>query len=337
VTKVYRTVAELLDEVADGRPWRIERLDKHVDSLSGSPFERATIGDEIFIVKHIARDLDWLMRVLRDGADGAPPRALIVWREGLLAALPDEIDHVIVGMAYDAGTGHLTQVMRDATPAMVPAGDSIVPLERHRGFLSDMAALHAAFWGFRDTFGLTTADQRYGFADPDRLEREAGGDDPVPRAVPGGWAALREVAPEAATVARALAADPAPLAVAMADGPTTLVHGDWKFGNLGTWPDGRTVLLDWGWPGAAGPAVDLAWYLAVNCDRLPESKEDTIGAYRAELERRGIVTAPWWDRQLELALLGGFVQLGWSKAGNPAEVNWWADRVLPVAQNLATP
>src|SRR5262249_42619406 len=160
---------------------------------------------ENFIVKHIARDLDWLMRVLHDGADGAPPRALIVWRDGLLAALPAEIDHVIVGMAYDAGTGHLTQLMRDATPAMVPPGDGQVPLPRHRGFLAHMAALHAAFWGRPPSSGLTTPEQRYGFADPDRLAREAGGDDPVPRAVPGGWAALRALAPEVADVARALA------------------------------------------------------------------------------------------------------------------------------------
>jgi hypothetical protein len=80
--------------------------------------------------------------------------------------------------------------------------------------------------------------------------------------------------------------------------------------------------------------VDLAWYLAVNCDRLPESKEDTIAASRAALERRGVDTAAWWDTQLELALLGGFVQLGWSKTGNPHELSWWTERVLPTARSL---
>ncbi len=80
--------------------------------------------------------------------------------------------------------------------------------------------------------------------------------------------------------------------------------------------------------------MDLAWYLAVNCDRLPESKEDTIAAYRLSLERRGIDTALWWDRHLDLALLGGFLQLGWSKPGNPAELAWWTQRVLPTARAL---
>jgi hypothetical protein len=45
----------------------------------------------------------------------------------------------------------------------------------------------------------------------------------------------------------------------------------------------------------------------VNCDRLPESKEDSARGLRDALERRGIATAEWWDRQLELALVGAFV------------------------------
>jgi hypothetical protein len=102
----------------------------------------------------------------------------------------------------------------------------------------------------------------------------------------------------------------------------------WQEGVL----DGRTALLDWGWPGQAPPPVDLGWYLAVNCDRLPESKEDTILADRECLQIRGVDTAGWWDRQLELVLLGAFVRLGWSKAGDPAELGWWTDRVVATAR-----
>ena len=112
------------------------------------------------------------------------------------------------------------------------------------------------------------------------------------------------------------------------------MHGDWKFGNLGSHPDGRTVLLDWAWPGRSGACTDLAWYLAVNCDRLPETKEDAIAAYRASLERRGVDTGAWWAQQLELALVGAFVQLGWSKTGNPAELDWWTARIVPLGRSL---
>ena len=199
-TTVHASVEDVLGDLANGRPWRIEPMDKHVDSLSGSPFERAYVGDEPYVVKHIARDLDWLMRVLDDGADGTRPRALIVWQEGLHAQLPAELDHVTVGMAYDPTTGHLTQVMRDAGAAMIPAGGDPVPLAQHRKLLDHMAALHAAFWGFQDSYGLTTPEQRYGFAHPDHTVREqaAGHTDMIPGLFPGGWAAMRELSPEAA-------------------------------------------------------------------------------------------------------------------------------------------
>jgi hypothetical protein len=334
---VYQTLDALLDDLTGHAPWRREPMDKHVDSLSGSPFERVVTGGGSLLVKHIGRDVDWVMRLLGDGAAGTRPRALIMWQEGLLDALPDEIDHVIVGMAYRDVTGQLCQVMREVGDAMVPAADGPVSLASHRRFLDHMAATHVAFWGFQDTVGLTTAQDRYGFAHPAHSQREAaaGHTDPIPRMFPSGWAAVAQLAPAAAKAALALAQDATPLAAAMADGPQTLVHGDWKYGNLGSLPDGRTVLLDWAWPGRAPACVDLAWYLAVNCDRLPESKEDTIEAYRSCLRRRGIATRPWWDRQLELALLGAFVQLGWSKAGNPAELAWWTGRAAATAGTLS--
>ena len=50
-------------------------------------------------------------------------------------------------------------------------------------------------------------------------------------------------------VVDALRRDPAPLVAAAAATPMTFVHGDWKLGNVGTGRDGRTVLIDWTYPG----------------------------------------------------------------------------------------
>lgn len=334
--EVYPTVDVLLDALAAGGPWRRMPMDKHADSLSGAPFERAELGTERYVIKYLGHDLDWLMRAFGDGADGREPYALILWRHGILDALPPELDPVIVGMAYDPATGRVAQVMRDISSTLVPADDTVVPLAQHRRFLDHMATMHAAFWGFTDRYQLLSLVRRYGFAHPDVSAREAaaGQHDPIPTMFPGGWAAVAQLAPEAARLALQLSADATPLGNALAATPATLVHGDWKYGNLGSTSDGRTVLLDWAAPGEAGPAVDLAWYLAVNCDRLPESKEDTIVAFRDRLRERGVDSTGWWDRQLELALLGAFVQLGWSKPGNPAELHWWVDRVLPTARAL---
>ncbi|HEU0237677.1 MAG TPA: hypothetical protein VFR11_00130 [Micromonosporaceae bacterium] len=324
-------VAASVDELLSGAAWR-GPMDKHVDSLSGAPFERAIIDGERYVVKHIGYDLDWLARALHD----RDCFTLTMWRSGLLHALPAEIDHTIVGMAHESGTSIVTLLMRDVGERLVPAGTSLLRHEDHRLFLARMARMHATFWDFAGAPGLLDPGVRYTALTPatGELEAAAGRDDPVPRALAGGWAALRAAAPEAHDLALALATDPGPLIAAFGETPVTLIHGDWKAGNLGTHPDGRTILLDWGWPGRTGPLVDIGWYLAVNCDRLPESKEDTIAAYRDALESEGVDTSSWWARQLDLALLGGFLQLGWSKVGDAAELDWWLARVVPVAREL---
>ena len=324
-------VAASAEELLAGASWR-GPMDKHVDSLSGAPFERALIDGRPYVVKHVGYHVDWLARAL----DDRDCFALTMWREGLLQRLPDAIDHTIEGFALDAGTGTVTLLMRDVADWLVPAGSDPLPLDVHRRVLTHMALMHATFWGFAGVPGLLDPGTRYTALTPATAAREeaAGHDDPVPRALPRGWAALRAAAPEAHDFALALATDPTPLVVALAETPTTLVHGDWKAGNLGTHPDGRTILLDWGWPGRAGSLVDLAWYLAVNCDRLPESKDDAIATFRGAIEACGLDTAGWWERQLDLALLGGFVQLGWSKTGDAAELRWWVDRIVPVAREI---
>jgi aminoglycoside phosphotransferase (APT) family kinase protein len=159
----------------------------------------------------------------------------------------------------------------------------------------------------------------------------------VPQLVGKGWPMLAEVAPAAAAVVGPLARDPGPLVMALAATPQTFVHSNWKLDNLGTDDGGRTVLLDWEQPGR-GPALsDLAWYLAINCRRLPQSKEESIATYRTALEACGVDAGPWWDRQLALSLLGALVQFGWEKAlgGYDEELAWWETRAIQAEPLLA--
>lgn len=324
-------VAASVEELLAGASSR-EPMGKTVDSLSGSPFERVVIDGRRYVVKYLGYDLDWLARALGD----RDCFVLTLWRDGLLAALPSCVDHTIVGVAAVRAARSVALLMRDVGERLVPPGDGPLDPQAHARFLDHMAAVHAHFWGFEDRDGLLPPGNRYTALTPatGRRETAAGHRDPVPQALIGGWNALRTAAPVAYEYAISLAEDPGPLVTALAQTPATFIHGDWKAGNLGSQPDGRTILLDWGWPGRAGPLVDLAWYLAVNCDRLPTSKEDTITGYRDALHRHGVSTNGWWDRQLELALLGGFVQLGWSKTADPEELDWWVQRVLPVARDL---
>ena len=323
---VHGSTTEMIQAVAAGRPVRREQ----VDDPAGNPDstrEVLLIGDERFRVERIGRPLGWVPRALGDGADGRPPWTVLMWQGGLLDRLPRTVDHTIAGVAWDPTTEIADLLVLDDQTS-VPWD---IDLEMHHRVLDHMAALHARFWHFTDPVGLAPPGARYTALTPATGIREAndGAD-----ALVVGWAALAADQPEAHAAALALAVDPAPLLAAFDGLPTTLVNGDWRFGNARPTDDGRTVLSGWGWAGAAGSCVDLASYLALNAGRLPESKNDTIEAFRVALERRKIDTAGWWDRQLELALLGAFVQLGWSKTTDQLELAWWVDRVLPTARTL---
>jgi thiamine kinase-like enzyme len=130
--------------------------------------------------------------------------------------------------------------------------------------------------------------------------------------------------------------DPGPLVDQLAASPQTFLHGDWKMGNLGSHADGRTILLDWAYPGRGPAALELTWYLALNAARLPERKDDAIAAYRAALEQRGVDTRGWWDQQLAASIVAIMVMFGWEKAvGGDDELAWWEARVVDCAGRLA--
>jgi thiamine kinase-like enzyme len=106
-------------------------------------------------------------------------------------------------------------------------------------------------------------------------------------------------------------------------------------GNLGSHPDGRTILVDWAYPGAGPPCWDLAWYLALNRARLPESKEETIEAFRGSLRTHGVDPAGWFEVQVALCLLAMMASFGWEKAlGDDAKLGWWVERALAGARLL---
>lgn len=304
------------------------------DGRSGAHLERVIMGGRRYVLKHLGVERDWVARASGDLAC----RPLLVCRSGLLERLPDVLDHAVVGCAYQPSGQGAVILMCDVSSQLVPAGDSTLPLRQHRTFLEHMAALHATFWGFEDTVGLLPLSTRYLLLSPWVADTEValGGTHPVPTSLmPRGWRRLAASAPDANAVVTELLAGPDVLVDALTTTPQTLVHGDWKAGNLGTGPDGRTILLDWATPGAAPACTDVAHYLALNSARLPEPKEAAIDAYRRSLERRGVTTSPWWHRQLDLCLLGAFLMFGWEKAlGDRDELGWWEQRVLAATRWL---
>lgn len=332
VRPVAGSVEELLAGASEREPFAPP------DGKSEVLMERAVIDGERYVVKHLHAGDDWIMRATGDVAC----RPIVVWRSGVLDQVPDRIDHTVVGAAWDGGSGAI--LMHDVGEWFLPEGDSEIPLDQHLRFLDHMAELSASFWGWTDTVGLAPLGNRYLIFHHrylPEIEAAVGGTAAVPtRFVPEGWRRFPERAPRAAAAVLPLHDDPSPLLAALATTPQTFIHGDWKAGNLGSRPDGRTILVDWAFPGAAPTCAEIAWYVCLNRARLPHSKEDALAAYREALERHGVDTGPWWDRQLALCLLGALVQFGWEKAlgdgeEGAVELAWWEERALEGARHLS--
>jgi hypothetical protein len=309
----------------------------HTDSKSGARFERVTIDGERFVLKYLDIRDDWTMRATGQLAY-AP---VVLWQRGLLDRLPACFLQPIVDVATVDGTPddrRAALLMRDIGEWLVPEGDDVLPIDTHLQFLDHLAVLCAAFWGGGHDLEVVPMTNRYLEVSPWTAIAEAaiGSDAPIPRLVGEGWERFPDEAPAVADLVLGLARDPSPLVAALETTPLTFVHGNWKLGNLGCTDDGRTVLFDWETPGIGTACGELAWYLAINSARLPHSKEEAIEAFRIALRLHGIETAPWWDRQLGLALLGGLVHFGWEKSlgGRNAELEWWEAAALDGARFL---
>jgi hypothetical protein len=330
---IPRPVAPSVDELVAGATSRVAMAS--VDSKSGARFERVVIDGEAFVLKHVDHRDDWIMR--QTGDVGCVP--VRVWEAGVFDLLPSCIDHATVGAAREHGHGAV--LMHDVADWLVPAGDAPLAADRHLQLFDHLAALHANTWGWHDTVGLVPVANRYSFFGPAALACEAalGFPQPVPAIAVDGWLRLDDACPELADALRPLRHAPWALFDALAATPTALLHGDTKLANTGALPDGRTVLVDWSQTGAGPPLAEVAHSLALNRARIPDGygRDVTVDAYRAALDRHGVDTAPWFERQLALCLVGVMLQLGWEKAFDDTgtELAWWRERTVDTARELA--
>jgi hypothetical protein len=300
-------------------------------SRSGARFERVVLHDAPYVLKHVDRADDWIMR--QTGDLGCVP--VTVWESGVLDLLPDCVDHTTVGAARElSDTGAVTGavLMRDVGAALLRDDGTRLTDAQHLRFLDHLAACHAATLGWRDEVGLVPLANRYSFFGPDALECEAArpSPHPVPMAARDAWARLPTVAPRLHELLTPQRAEPWGVLDALAAPPHAFLHGDWKLTNLGTDARGRTVLIDWSVSGEGPLLTEVLHYATLNASRLPvgHGHDDVLAAYRAALEARGVPTAPWWDTQLAACTLGVMLQLGWTLAHDrPDAIRAWESRV----------
>ena len=319
-----KPVAATVDALVAGATERAPMVVR--GSRSGARFERVVLHGEHYVLKHVDRADDWIMR--QTGDLGCVP--VTVWESGVLDLLPACVDHTTVGAAREKASGAV--LMRDVGAALLRDDGTRITEEQHLRFLDHLAACHAATRDWRDDVGLVPLGNRYSFFGPDALACEAArpSPHPVPLAAQDGWARLPEVAPRLHELLAPLRAEPWGVLDALAASPHAFLHGDWKLTNLGTDAGGRTVLVDWSVSGEGPPLTEVLHYATLNAPRLPRGHghDDVLAAYRAALEARGAPTASWWDAQLAACTLGVMLQLGWARTHDtPEAIAAWTARV----------
>jgi len=296
------------------------------DGKSGSRLERWRLDDgTTVVVKTISPEWDWIMRATRDEG-----RIDVLWQSGVLDLVPPAIDH---GILLVERVGHeCSVVMRDLSATLLP-DDYVLSRAQSQCIVRAAAELHEAFFD-REVPELCQLEDLYSLLSPTGTAAQDADAGTVTQFFGRGWERFHELVPGDVSEAIAAILDrPASLATELAKRPATLIHGDLKLSNLGL--DGeRVVVVDWGTQTTvAPPAVEYAWYIAINASRIDASHDELLEDVRHAGRHRHDEDA------LRLALLGALVQLGWDKALQATEapdrlvrdreredLGWWVAR-----------
>jgi aminoglycoside phosphotransferase (APT) family kinase protein len=304
----------------------VERTTLASSGWSGNRIDRLVLADgRALIAKRIVPGSDWLGRQTRD-----PGREALLFADGVFARMPASVDPAV--LAAEPEDDAWWVVMRDVSAELL---DESTPLtrEENRLILGRAAGMWAEFWD-EDVPHLSTLADRLTFAAPAISERERDGVDILPKQFEAAWEAFGEaVDDDVAAAILELVTDVTPLATALAERGTTLIHGDLRDENIAL-PEGRLVLLDFGLATQGHPAAELAWYMVHDVWRIAATHDEVVEDFRRALGERDDPAA------LELGLISGLVQYGWifghsavvhtdprEREWANTELKWWVPRV----------
>jgi hypothetical protein len=220
--------------------------------------------------------------------------------------------------------------------------------------LGGVAALHAdprAGSGVVDDGPWCPVRERITLICRASLERPGPARDAVRDRLLPGWDAFDRLAPATAReLIASLGDDPQPLVDALAELPSTLIHGDLKLANAGVARDGSIDVVDWQMVSVAPVAIELGWFLVSNVASLPRQPDDVLARYHAAMTRegpRGAAALGDWGAQVDAAVLVGLLLRGWRKGADaavgvtlasgvsaPDDLAWWCDRAVAAAGRI---
>jgi hypothetical protein len=275
---------------------------------SNSQFHLVTADEQRFVMKHTHTVSDWVSL----GSIDTRYRSVRLWQYGVLDHLRPVMEHVIVAACCDGDDYVL--LMRDVSPGVVKLGQELT-LKTVRSLLNAFAAMHAMYWEdeglsnpelglcnvntFMTAFWPILSNQnRY---DMTGIENE--------------WAILFDrVEPDVLATIQSLIANPKTLFDKLAEYPSTLVHGDFRPGNIAILPEtNQLVTLDWQLAGFAPAVIELHWFLNSYDTVTPF---DGIAYYRQQLALQlgKRFDASRWQSMLEIGYLAAVLRLGWALA-----------------------
>jgi hypothetical protein len=310
-------------------------------------------GGDRFVLKRDSLERDWIARSTADGA---------LLREAWFAAsgpvLPPPVRAPYLGVARD---GEDIAILMPDLSGVLFDWDTPISVQALDRVLAGLAELHAYPWrtsGDLDDGGPWCPWlERVTLICRASLERDGPARAAVGDRILPGWDAFDRLAPSPVRdLVHGLGRDPAPLLAALADEPSTLLHGDLKLANVGIAADGSIDMVDWQMVMVAPIAIELGWFLVSNVASLPMPPDEIIERYRsrlawalldAEEEGRWVGGADLDDRGVALAILVGLLLRGWRK-GYDAEAGitlasgvsarddlaWWCDRAVEARARL---
>ncbi|MBI5877091.1 MAG: phosphotransferase [Chloroflexi bacterium] len=313
-----------------------------------------------FVLKRFSFERDWVMRLTQD----YEVREVQLFRGNVYTRVPDLAIVPVVAAARDGKSW--ASLMVDVSDSLVPTGPDPLPAADVKRFLDHLAAIHARFMEdeslLKPALGLSSLRDFIMILSPAYVRREidAGRSHPVLESAARGWEVFADVAkPEAARIIKRLQSDLRPLLRVIARAPRTLVHGDFKFSNLGRWvpppapspaadglpawtPEPRTIVLDWQDATFGSPLLDLGYFIGINAARTPFGPEEVLQAYKDSLATFAYPYQPAaWARDSEVGLLaGGAMRIAWKvaletqsddaavRAQAEGALAWWSDQII---------
>ena len=228
-------------------------------------------------------------------------------------------------------------LMHDLSNFLFPDVREPITIDQEDLILEAFARMHARYWecNLQDESWLAKQEVFFNYLGPlSTLEEKALGHEHfILNAAEQGWNLVFQNLPGEL---KSFLTYP-PIEKIIAGLPKTLIHGDFKIGNLAILPSKKVAAFDWTVAAYASPAIEIGWYITVNASRLARSKESVLNRYRelVQIERGQSISNEDWNQMVDAAVMAGAGMLLWNKAlnvqkglpGAKEEWEWWAENI----------